>query len=114
MWVSSCTKYLLRNQSPFIAHLQNTAIQAEQLSTRTDVSIIDLFHQQEAIQRDTNALISNFMTKTHNKNNHFLANVETYDGKGDRSFLDWITQVKMFARLTLCLEAQLASLNQKA
>ena len=53
-----CTYF--ENQSPYVAHLQNTATQVEHLSTRTDPSTIKLFNQEQAIQRDTNALISRF------------------------------------------------------
>ena len=30
-----------------------------------------------------------------------------YDGKGDKSFIDWITQVEKIAKLTQCQEIQL-------
>ena len=99
----------LVNQSPYMNHLQNTGNQAEQLSTsRTDPCVTELFKQQQALQRDTNALISKFSyLQTQYKNDHFLANLQTYDGKGDRSFLDWITQVEMIAKLTQCSEIPL-------
>ena len=50
----------LENVSPYTTHLQNAANQVQQLSMRTDPSIIELFNQQEDIQRDTNTLISKF------------------------------------------------------
>ena len=31
-----------------------------------------------------------------------------YDGKNDKSFIDWITQVEKIAKLTQCPEVQLA------
>ena len=87
-------------------HLQNATTQAELLSTnRTDPSVIVLFNKQQALQRDTNTLISQFPDlQTQYKNNLFLANFQMYDGKGDRSFLDRITQVRKIAKLTQCLE----------
>ena len=43
----------LMNQSPYMIQLQNTASQARYLSTnRTDPSLIELFNQQQALQRD--------------------------------------------------------------
>ena len=96
----------LVNQSPYMNHMHNVLTQTEQLSTsRTDPSAMEIFIQQQAIQRDANAIISKFSElETQYKNNHFLADVHTYDGKGDRSFLDWITQVEMISKLTLCQE----------
>ena len=42
-------------------NLQNATTLAEQLSTnRTDPSVVELFNQQQALQRHTNAIISKF------------------------------------------------------
>ena len=30
-------------------------------------------------------------------NDHLLTNLQTYDGKSDKSFMDWITQVEKIA-----------------
>ena len=55
---------------------------------RTDPSIIELFNQQQAIQRDTNTIISKFFDlQAQYKNDHFSANLQTCDSKGNRSFL---------------------------
>ena len=52
------------------------------------------------MQRDTNTLISKFSyLQTQYKNDHFLADLQMCDDKGDRSFLDWATQVRKIARL---------------
>ena len=62
--------------------------------------MIELFDQQQALQRDTKATISKFLEIwIQYKNDHFLANLKIDDGKGDRSFLDWITQVEKIAML---------------
>ena len=99
----------IENQSPYIKHLQNAATQAEQLSIRTDSSVIELFNQQQALKGNTNALISKFYDlQTQYKNDHFLANLQTYDGKGDRSFLDWITWDEKIPWLPQCPDIQLA------
>ena len=46
-------------------------------------------------------LISKFSDlQTQYKSEHFLANLQAYGSKGDRSFSDWITRVKRIARLT--------------
>ena len=37
--------------------------------------------------------------KLNTKNDHFLADLQTCNGKGDRSFLDWITQVEKIANI---------------
>ena len=43
----------------------------------------------------------------HCKNGNFLIDLQTYDSKSDRSFLDWITQGEKIAGLTQCQEMQL-------
>ena len=56
-------------QSPFMNHsyLQNPTIHAEQLLTsKTDRSVVELFKQQQALQTDTNAIISIFFNYTLN------------------------------------------------
>ena len=46
-----------------MSQLQNSATQAGHLSTgRTDLPVIELFNQQQALQRDTNTPISMFPT----------------------------------------------------
>ena len=39
---------------------------------------------------------------------HFLVDIQVYDGKDDKSFTDWITQAEKIAKLSQCLEIQLA------
>ena len=64
----------LENQSPYTANLPNAATQADQLSLRTDPSIIGLFNEQQAIQRNKDTLISKFSDlQAQYKNDHFLA-----------------------------------------
>ena len=41
------------------------------------------------------------------KNDYYYADLQAYNGKGDTSFLDWITKVEKIARLTQCPEIQL-------
>ena len=102
----------LENQSLSKVHLPNVAAQAEQLSTTTNNSITKLFNHQQAIQRDTYTLISKFSyLQVQNKNDHFLSDLHLFDGKGVRSFLNWITQVKKIPRFTECLEIQMTQAN---
>ena len=52
----------LVNQNPYFTHhlgVQNSAIQAEQISTnRTDPSVVELLNQQQELQRDATSVIS--------------------------------------------------------
>ena len=41
------------------------------------------------------------------KNDHFLADFQTYDGKSNKCFMDWITQVGKIAHLTQHPQLQL-------
>ena len=55
--------------------------------------------------RDTTAVLSKPSDlQTQHKNEHFLADLHIYEGKGDTSFIDWITKVKKIAKLTQCHE----------
>ena len=75
-------------------------------TSTTDPSLTELVNQQQALKRDIYAIISMFFElQTQCRNDHFLGDLLTYDGKGDRSFLDWITQVERL--LSQCLEIQL-------
>ena len=66
----------IENQSPYIAQLQNVATWAELMPARTDPSIIELFNQQQAIERDTNGLISKVSDfQSQYKNDDFLADL---------------------------------------
>ena len=51
--------------------------------------------------------------QTKDKNDNFLADLETYDRKGDKSFIDWITQVEKIAKPTQHLEIQLSRAKVK-
>ena len=88
--------------------MPKAATEDEQLLTSTNPSTVELSSQQQAIQRDTNAIISKFSNSSI-KNDHFLADIQMYDGKDYTSFLDWITWVEKIARLTQCLKIQLVS-----
>ena len=48
------------NQSSYIVRLKNEATQGKQLSTRIDPSIIEIFFQQQDLQKDTDVFISQF------------------------------------------------------
>ena len=63
----------LMNHSPYMNQFQNTANQDGHLSTsKTDPSSIELFNQEQALQRDTNTLTSKLTElQTQYKNYHF-------------------------------------------
>ena len=76
---------------------------------RTDLSVIDLINQQQVLQRDTTAAITKlFELQTQFKNDHFLADIQTYDDKGDKLFIDWTTKPQNIANLTQLPIIQLA------
>ena len=57
---ASSAKHPFSKSESLHESLKNAATQAEQLSTiKTDPSVTQLFNQQQASQRDINALISN-------------------------------------------------------
>ena len=73
-----------------MSQLENTEIHAGHLSTsRTNPSVIEISNQQQVLHRNTNPLISNSKLHTQYQNDHFLAGIQTYDGRSGKSFLDW-------------------------
>ena len=59
-----------------------------------NLSLIDLLNHQQALQKDTTVIISKLSDlQIQYKNALFFADLHPYDGKGDKSFIDWITQI---------------------
>ena len=71
--------------------------------------MIELFNQQQALQRK----ILLFLHTGTIQNDHFLADLQTYDGRGDKTFLQWISWVEKVAKLTQCPEIEFVQEKQK-
>ena len=48
------------------------------------------------------------------KNHHFLADLHTYEWKGDKSFTNWITQVEKIVHLSHCPQLQITGIKAKS
>ena len=55
-------------------------------------ALIDLSSHQQVLQEKNTAI--------RYKNYHFLADLHTYDGKSDKSFTNWTTEVENIAHFT--------------
>ena len=85
--------------------LQKSTTWAEQILTiGSDPSVDELLNKQQVLQKDTTAVVYKLSElQTLHKSDHFLA-----DGKGDKLFIDWITQVEKIAKPNKCPEVQLS------
>ena len=70
--------------------MQNATTWAQQTFTsRTDPYVFELFTQHQALEWDSNGVISKFAKlQAKYQNDNFLADLQTYNGKGDISFKD--------------------------
>ena len=107
------------NQSSYITNYlsqQNSTTQARSISTsRTDPLVVELLNQQQVLQEDIPAVISKLPElQTKHKNDHFLANLQIYNDKDDKSFLHWINQVENITMPSQCPEIQLSLAKKKA
>ena len=88
MWTTSSLKHTFSWPVSLYNHLslQNSIIRAEPISISwTNPSVVELLHQQEALQKDTTAIISMLSElQTQHKNDNFLVDSQMYDAKGDR------------------------------
>ena len=103
----------LINQIPFLTnhlYVQTLVSQVECNSTNSaDSSVAQLLNQKQALQRDTASVISKLSDlQAQQKYEHFLADIQLYDWKGDRSFIDMITQVEKIDNIIQCPRAKLA------